>query len=636
MELKKKTRKKTSKNKSKSISKSSTSQLSNKSKLNTKASTQSNRKKANKRKGKVVLSPNTPLQLIHFFNNTCIPKGFRNPKKLSSKQLKTRLTKLRMHPAVPINKFLRSVNRIKPLEKEGKLPEEIKKSIKAIRPGSQRFHGAKLNLSWFPMLPLFSSCADRFGYMASEDIRDATKLPFNAVTQALLGQLGGLMGDPSREPNPNTHDPAQPGVSDIPAGYTYFGQFVDHDITLDVSSTLDADTDANEIHNMRTPSLDLDSLYGRGPGLDPFMYQFPTTGPSSAIKLITGRNDTNFGPGGPSDNGSQSGMDTQTDFDVPRMIGTNTAIIGDPRNDENLIVSQFHHAMIRFHNAVVDLLLAASFAGDIFAEAKRIVTHHYQWAVVHDFLERICGTAAVNDAMTNVTAPVGSAFRMPVEFAVAAYRFGHSMIRNNYWVNFNFINAPLSQVFEFIRNPRIPVFSNWVVDFNAFFDTGIPVPVNNKARKIDSFIANGLESLPGFSGLMAVLATRNLRRGLALGLPSGQGMADFFGITPMTTAQLTSGLPADEIALLNSNGGLLLDKTPLWYYILREAAVLSNGNQLGPVGGRIVAETFVRILKRDASSYLNVPGGFVPILPSATTGDFNLADLVTFAGVTQP
>ena len=159
------------------------------------------------------------------------------------------------------------------------------------------------------------------------------------------------------------------------------------------------------------------------------------------------------------------------------------------------------------------------------------------------------------------------------------------MIRDRYWVNFTFFNATLAQVFEFSRVPRLPVFSSWVVDFNAFFDTGIPVPVNNKARKIDSFIANGLESLPGPPGLMAILAARNLRRGLALGLPSGQGMANSFGIPPMTAAQLTAGLPPNEVALLNANGGLLLNRTPLWYYVLREAAVLGGGNQLGPVGG---------------------------------------------------
>jgi hypothetical protein len=104
----------------------------------------------------------------------------------------------------------------------------------------------------------------------------------------------------------------------------------------------------------------------------------------------------------------------------------------------------------------------------------------------------------------------------------------------------------------------------------------------------------------------------------------------------MTTAQLTSMLPANEVTILNSSGGLLLSKTPLWYYVLREAAVLGNGNQLGPVGGRIVAETFIRMLKRDATSYLNLSGGFTPMLPSVTEGDFTVADLVIFAGVTTP
>jgi hypothetical protein len=577
-----------------------------------------------------------PAQLQAFLKQTSIPKGFVQSKQLGPLDLRKRVNELNLRPTVAVEQLLASVNRIKPAQTPvEKLPEEIKDSVRALKPETRRFHGVKLALSWFPIPAVVSSCADRFGYMSSTGTRTATKLPFNGTTQTLLGQLGDLMGDPGRDPNPGSHNPADAGVSSVPAGFTYFGQFVDHDITFDVSSSLDVDTDATTINNMRSPALDLDSVYGRGPGLDPFLYTFPSSGPSTAIKFQTGTN-TNTGAGGPSNNGTSGGMVAQSSFDVPRIPGTNTAVIGDPRNDENLLVVQFHHAMLRLHNAVVDLLLAASFTGDIFAEAKRIVTHHYQWAVVHDFLERLCGATPVTNAMASVNAPVGSGFRMPVEFAVAAYRFGHSMIRDTYWVNFNFPTATLGQVFEFNRNPRLPVFSNWVVDFNAFFDTGVPVPVHNKARRIDSFMATGLESLPGFAGMMAILATRNLRRGLALGLPSGQGMANSFGITPMTAAQITSGLPAAEVNVLNSNGGLLLKKTPLWYYVLREAAVLGGGNQLGPVGARIVARTFVRILKRDPSSYLNVPGGFTPMLPSVTAGDFTVADLVTFAGVTQP
>jgi hypothetical protein len=579
-----------------------------------------------------------PEQVQAFLGRSAVPKGFVNAKPVALTELRKRVTEINVRATVSVERLLDSVNRIRPSEEPvERQSEDMRESVPALRPGIRRFHGMKIPLYWFPLPRISSRCADRFGYMSSPAVRGATKLPFNATSRGLLERLGNLMGDPGRDPNINSNNPADAGVSNIPAGFTYFGQFVDHDITFDVSSTLDAETDANTINNMRSPSLDLDSVYGRGPGLDPFLYAFPTAPgiPPSAIKLQVGTN-TPSGPGGPSSNGTPGGMVPQTNWDVPRVTGTNTAVIGDPRNDENLIVVQFHHAMLRFHNAVVDLLVAANFAGDIFAEAKRIATHHYQWAVVNDFLRRVCGAAAVNAALAGVSAPVGSAFRMPVEFAVAAYRFGHSMIRDRYWLNFNFINATMEQVFQFNRNPHLPVRSNWVVDFNAFFDTGFPVPVNNKARKIDSVLANELERLPGFAGMMAVLATRNLLRGLALGLPSGQGMANSFGIPPMTAAQLTAGLPANEVAVLNLSGGLLLNRTPLWYYVLREAAVLGAGNQLGPVGARIVAETFVRILKRDPSSYLNAPGGFTPMLPSAAPGDFTVADLVNFAGVTQP
>ena len=511
-----------------------------------------------------------------------------------------------------------------PLSQE---PIDLQLSIQALKPAIKRFHGAKVSLGWFPGPALRSPCANKFGYMSTKKIRDATKLPFDAATTTLLAQLGAAMADPARASGPD---------SAMPAGFTYVGQFVDHDVTLDVSSAIDAPTDATTIHNMRSPSLDLDSVYGRGPALDPFLYEFPATGPDSAIKMQLGKN-TNTGPGGPGGPAGFGGMVAQTNWDVPRINATSdTALLGDPRNDENLIVSQFHHAMLRFHNKVVDMLLLAPPPGDIFVEAKRIVTHHYQWAVVKDYLKRICGTPAVNAAMAVVSAPLGSVFAMPVEFSVAAYRFGHSQIRNNYWVNFNFINASLAQVFEFIREPRLPVFSSWVVDMNAFFDTGIVVPVHNKAKKIDSVLAPGLNSLPGFPAAMAALATRNLRRGQAMGLPSGQGMAKMFGLTALTEVQLKTGLPVAEVALLDANGGLLKKKTPLWYYILREAMVLESGEKLGPVGGRIVAETFARMLKRDADSFVNAAPAFAPSLPSVAVGDFTFADLVKFAGVTNP
>ena len=275
--------------------------------------------------------------------------------------------------------------------KESSLPRDVRESTEALAPQAKRFHGAKVSLAWFPWKRLASDCADKFGYLTPKKIRSATSLPFNANTIGLMDQLGALMADAGRETAAD---------SGIPAGFTYVGQFVDHDITFDVSSTLDALTNAETIHNMRTPALDLDSVYGDGPALHPFLYAFPQLGqPATAIKFQLGSNQ-NAGPGGSSSNGTPAGMKTLTDFDLPRVhnpvspaASTLTAIIGDPRNDENLIISQFHHAMLRVHNRVVDSLVAANFAGDIFVEAKRIVSHHYQWAVVNDFLRRICGEA---------------------------------------------------------------------------------------------------------------------------------------------------------------------------------------------------------------------------------------------------
>lgn len=548
--------------------------------------------------------------------------------KVEIAEISKKVESLKITPTVKIDRFAEAVRTINPqaLVPFEKLPDDVRASVKALKNDIRRLHGSKFELLWFPFPMRTSPCNDKFGYLTSDTVRASSKLDFNITTVGLMNQLGDLMGNSDRPESD----------SNIPAGYTYFGQFVDHDITLDVSSTIEASVDANSITNMRSPSLDLDNVYGRGPALEPYLYQFPSSGPPTAIKLKLGKN-RNSGPGGPSTTGGGSGgMVIKTDFDVPRIEGTNTAVIGDPRNDENLIVSQFQMAMLRFHNAVVDMVVASGFTGDVFVEAKRIVTHHYQWAVVNDFLKRICGASVVSNSLTSVAAAPGSAFRMPVEFSVAAYRFGHSLIRNNYWLNHNFINQPLSDVFNFVRNPNLPVLSNWVVDFNAFFETGVPVPVFNRARKIDSILSNGLEAIPGGSGIMAVLASRNLRRGLAMGLPSGQATATALGLAPMTAAQLTSGLPANETAILNSSGGLLLNKTPLWYYVLREAAFFGSGNNLGPVGAKIVADTFVRMLKRDRESYLNTLPAFTPFLPSDTPGDFTVTDIIKLSGVNVP
>jgi len=392
---------------------------------------------------------------------------------------------------------------------------------------------------------------------------------------------------------------------------------------------------------MRSPSLELDAVYGDGPALDAFLYDHRPAQPLKGVKLLLGKN-RDSGPGGPSlKNGN---------FGNPALVGNNfdvqrtsdfTAIIGDFRNDENLIVSQLHHAFIKFHNKVADHLNTAGFTNDPFTQTKTTVTHHYQWIVIHDFLKRIADPNIVNKTLASGPKFFKGKFFMPVEFSVAAYRFGHSMIRNDYFINAPLTARPatLKQVFDFIRIDLLPVLSNWVVDFNLYFP-GRPVPAGvslNVARKIDTRLALGLEQLPGESGnFMTMLAKRNLVRGLALGVPSGQAVAKAIGAIPLSETELQQNNTTEENKILNASNKLLLAKTPLWYYILKEAEVKEQGKRLGTVGSTILAETFVRILKEDSNSFLHATPKFKPNLPrfgGRPVGDFDMTDLLHFAGV---
>lgn len=501
----------------------------------------------------------------------------------------------------------------------------------------KRFHGSKLLLSW--LSPGFiRNAKDHFGYLFSgKRIKDSV-LDYSTNVDRVR-RLGAIIG---------AKESAGIADSPIPAGYTYLGQFIDHDITLDVNSDISQRQDATEIPNMRSPSLDLDAIYGRGPGLDMFLYDSsPTLGRAAGIKLLLGSN-RDQGNGGPQLSTGTFGNPSSlsNNFDVPR-TSSQTAIIGDHRNDENLIVAQLHHAFLKFHNAVVDKLVADGSAGDLFTEAKKIVTHHYQWVVVNDFLKRIADPAIVERALTR---PLrffkGNKMFMPVEFSVAAYRFGHSMIRNSYFVNAPLTgqlpakSATLNEIFAFVRRPMLPVLSNWVIDFNLYFPAR-PVPTAfgtqfNNARKIDTRLAPDLSNLPeAGDAFMKFLAQRNLVRGLALGLPSGQAVATEMGITPLSEEKLKRNNSVEENTILEENGKLLLKKTPLWYYVLKEAEIEASGDRLGPVGSTIVAETFVKMLQLDPNSYVKV-SGFRPSLPrfnGAPAGDFNMTDLLNFAGV---
>jgi hypothetical protein len=466
-------------------------------------------------------------------------------------------------------------------------------------------------LAAVPVSPLFEG---RFGRMFRN-------LPIPVPPREALIALGRAL--PEASGSGATED-----NNKIPAAYTYFGQFVDHDLTFDPVSKLQKFNDPDALVDFRAPRFDLDSLYGRGPSDDPFIYEWLNK-EMRGVKLIAGRNPAKD----PVD-----GEDLARQ-DLPRNE-QGRALIGDPRNDENIIVSQLQLAFIKFHDRVVDRVKAGQgLAGSaLFEEARRLATWHYQWVVVHDFVPKICGTAMADDVLPPSGTPNLQFFHwtngpfMPVEFSAAAYRFGHSMVRPFYDLNDVVTGV---EIFSSQNNPgnrehlggfrRLP--SEWTIDWGHFVKLQPGTP--QLSRKINTRLAPPLMKLPaGIDAGRNPLAVLNLRRGKALQLPSGQSIATAMGETPLTTAELGLG----GLGLSAAHQALLEQDTPLWYYVLREADVKANGEHLGPVGGRIVAEVLVGLLSGDPQSFMNVQPGWTPAgIPAKTVGQFTLADLLKFA-----
>jgi hypothetical protein len=413
--------------------------------------------------------------------------------------------------------------------------------------------------------------------------------------------------------------------TDLPAGYTYLAQFVDHDITFDPTSKLQGDNDPNAVVNFRTPRFDLDSLYGSGPKDQPFLYDWsPQVAPG--VKLLVGSN----------------AGDGAITYDLPRNE-QGRALIGDARNDEHLIIAQLHLLFIRFHNKVVDHVLAEKPAlrgMALLEEAQQIVRHHYQWIVMHDFLPRVVGgkMAAAARAERRFYKWNDEPF-IPFEFSVAAYRFGHSMVRGDYKPNRHVKHAVA--IFAKGDNPgeldhlggfrRLPV--AMTIDWTFFFALSRHRPPDpdrpQQSRLIDTNLAPGLFSLPaGVDPQRRPLPELNLRRGRALKLPSGFDVACAMGVERLTVDELL----LDDVSPAKARDAVLR-APPLWYYVLCEAEskrLGDGGRHLGPVGGGIVAEVLVGLLEADPSSYLRVEPAWKPTLPRAKDRTFTMPDLVRF------
>jgi hypothetical protein len=334
---------------------------------------------------------------------------------------------------------------------------------------------------------------------------------------------------------------------------------------------------------------------------------------------------------------------------MPPTGGEGFALIGDPRNDENLVVAQLHLAFLKLHNVVVDRLTAAGVPPDrVFMEARRTVTWHYQWIVLHDFLRRVIDPAVLRTVLDGGRRffLFGEYAFIPVEFSAAAYRLGHSMVRAEYSYNRVFNPGPihlgtatLARLFQFTgqSGQEVPVPSNWIIDWRRFFD-GLPkVPGFdthfNRSRRLDPFVTGALHDLPlpDTEPDLRSLPVRNLLRGASLGLPSGQAIARRMRLPALTPADVATG-PDGRVA--REQG--LDQESPLWFYVLKEAQKLEGGLRLGPVGSTILAEVFVGLLQGDPASFLYRDPAWTPTLPGATPGCFTMADLLTLVGELNP
>jgi Animal haem peroxidase len=553
-----------------------------------------------------------------------------------------------------------------------------------------------------------ASDVQSFGYFfpdAPGDMRPNITAGIAALAAAMIEQGGDTPPD-----------------SNIPPIFTYMGQFIDHDITANTDrdaptaspisvvtgatlSPLDRGDVIENIMNLRKGSLGLDSLYGEGPSSSAFSekVRLALRDPADKAKM-------RLGPAGPLPFGQPIPLPSDNLADLPRLgdmladpasgltiadidalpvgdlkdsfkTGTEVqnwrAMIGDGRNDENLIVAQMHLAFLRFHNAVADALKASIPDADArFAEAQKRTQWYYQWLVVNAYLPHVCDTAVV-DAVKTANAPLYAAFRarvapgstelpLPLEFSVAAFRFGHSMVRAAYDHNRNFgrplvpnalQGATFRQLFSFTGGNQLGqdttgvklnrLAGNWPIEWDRLA-LDPPSQSDHVARKIDTNLAvplsvmlnqgNGVTPASD-SAILKQLAERNMRRGYRLNIPTGQsavaainafdgvgggtggtssdskgsgyykggtgggGGGGPAGLAALTAAELSSGKTGAAI----TSGGFAT-ATPLWFYVLKEAE-LAGGNRLGKLGSRLVAETLVGLIIADTTSYWHQDAG---------------------------
>lgn len=373
----------------------------------------------------------------------------------------------------------------------------------------------------------------------------------------------------------------------ITNGEATFGQLLAHDMTFENVSNFKKDYYQQPLKNQRTIGLDLDSMYGLR--TESYFYQKKKT----SKLLLSPQQDKEC---------------INRWYDVPRNSEC-VAIIPDPRDDESLIVSRLHVLFMQFHNHYIDCFLKGKSEADKFREARLRVIWFYHFLIVHHYLYKVLDPTVLEDIIQNGAKYFTQPSYIPLEFSGAAFRIGHSQSRE------------ISQINE---HTQVGIFemgsfdqANVYVDWNYLFDCG-----DGKvqyAKKLDTKIANAFHDLAFLrqekDPKQRSLVFRNLKRGVVYGLPSGESVAKRMCLTPLEIPETDK---------------LKLSGTPLWFYILKEAEILNDGEHLGPVGSRIFGEVFMTILKNDPNSYLVQHPKWAPNGLGNDKGVFGFKELIDF------
>lgn len=409
------------------------------------------------------------------------------------------------------------------------------------------------------------------------------------------------------------------GTSDdsatLPAEYTYLGQFIDHNLDFDETAQPTADVNPSSVTNFESFRFDLNNLFGGGPTVDPQLYAA-----DHKHLLVTGT------PGG-------GGV-----YDLARDPLTGEAILVEPRDDDNQIISQVTAAFAAFYNDFVD-------RGDSYARARRLTEDYYQEIVLTDVLPAYVGQSTIDEylrvgpggSVRLITPNFPDASFTPIEFSVGAYRFGHALVRANYHINDIFPatedvddNVPIFDLGAFqtgdlsggapLPGPNgssstactstslcvQPNPAGHQIQWKYFvpaLDANPNDPGINYARQTQPTISAPLfnlpaETIPGCADVAdpvcngsGDLISRDFARGNWDGLPSGQDIARALGCPVISAASIN---PTDD-PVFDSG-------TPLLYYVLAEAK--AENRVLGCVGRKIVAQTFLRVLWDTPNSVL--------------------------------